>query len=106
MKMIVDYSSQTCSFRPGPSMSSFGTSCAAMNGIDMAVIERAEEFIRLAARGDDLVLACTGLTEQEELEVEAADEIARMFLELDLPDPATEECQTVRVMLESIVTGS
>ena len=54
------------------STSSFGTYCAAMNGISAEIVKRAEELILMSARGDDLVEACAVIPAAEEKELEEA----------------------------------
>ena len=49
----------------GRTTSSYGTVCAAMNGVPGPVVERAEQLIALAAKGGDLVAACARLSTQE-----------------------------------------
>lgn len=74
------------SFRPGRSNKSFGTmyvlvllyphhtysksidlpySCAAINGIDPAIVSRANEIASLSARGENIVAACAVLSSEE-----------------------------------------
>ena len=59
-------------YRHGRSTSSFGTICAAMNGIESAVIEKADELLLLAARGADLVETCAELPIEELAELDEA----------------------------------
>ena len=43
-----------------------------MNGVEEAVIKRAEDLILLQARGGDLVTACADLDDKDEMDVEQA----------------------------------
>ena len=43
-----------------------------MNGIDPAIIARAEELMVLSARGEDLVAACATMSEKEEQDLKLA----------------------------------
>ncbi|KAH8697365.1 putative DNA mismatch repair protein Msh5 [Talaromyces proteolyticus] len=71
-------------FKLGRSNQSFGTFCAAMNGIDPAIVSRANELVSLSARGENLVSACARLSEKEKKILEEAETTARNFLGLDL----------------------
>lgn len=53
------------SLREGRSTESFGTICAAINGVSAEVVERAEQLVLMCARGEDLVVACAIMPEAE-----------------------------------------
>lgn len=72
--------------RPGRSSESFGTQCAAMNGVPMPIVERASQLSRLAVQGEDLVRICAGLGREEEEDLERAEAVARRFLEWDVDE--------------------
>jgi DNA mismatch repair protein MSH5 len=72
-------------FVPGRSSASFGTTCAAMNGVDPAIVERAEQLVLLAVQGNDLVAACSVLSEDAQRDLQEAEMVARRFLDWDLP---------------------
>ena len=65
-------------------MSSYGTFCAAKNGIDDAIVARSEELEALSAGGDDLVAACAIVSKTEEECLTKAEEVARTFIAQDL----------------------
>lgn len=50
----------------------FNTSCAAMNGINPAIVARAEEIGLLSARGEDLVAVCAKMSVQEDEDLQYA----------------------------------
>ncbi|RYO26585.1 hypothetical protein AA0111_g7984 [Alternaria arborescens] len=91
-------------FREGRSTSSFGTCCAALNGVPPEIVQRAENLILLSMRGEDLVAACCQMPEDEAAELEEAEQIARDFLEADLyQDP---KASLADILTVSTTTGS
>lgn len=73
--------------KPGRSIASFGSRCAAMNGIDEAVIERAESIMLMIVRNEDLEVVCSKLSDDETQKLEEAEAIARNFIEKDIKAP-------------------
>ncbi|KAF8475653.1 muts domain V-domain-containing protein [Kalaharituber pfeilii] len=99
MKILLDASAEEVSdqitylykLEKGRSISSFGTCCAALNGIDPAIVARAEDLILLSARGEDLIAACMKFSESEKMELESAEKIAREFLTWDFDEDLAED---------------
>ena len=60
------------SLRAGLSTASFGSVCAALNGIDGAIVQRAEDLASSAAKGEDLVAACATLSRSEVADLQEA----------------------------------
>lgn len=67
-------------FRYGRSNTSYGSCCAALNGVDAAIVDRANYLVDVSAKGEDLVTACAKISKNEEHELKDAEEIARLFL--------------------------
>ncbi|GKT39949.1 DNA mismatch repair protein MSH5 [Colletotrichum spaethianum] len=99
---------------PGRSMSSFGSRCAALNGVDAAVVERAEAIMLLLSRNEDLGAACAKLDFQDEARLEEAEKVARGFLQLSLGHPSVTQPQhgtnddkdTIRTTLKELLTSN
>ncbi|KAL4942324.1 hypothetical protein BDV06DRAFT_222261 [Aspergillus oleicola] len=95
--------SQPPFFRLGRSTKSFGTICAALNGINSAIVDRANELVSLSARGENLIAACAVLSAEEMKALQDADEVARRFLGLDLEGGCGG--RDVRRVLEGLFAG-
>lgn len=86
--------------RPGRSSESFGTQCAAMNGVPAAVVQRARLLSSLALKGEDLVSICAGVGKEEEEDLTYAESVARRFLEWDADGGQETEGDDPRALLE------
>ncbi|KAI0508600.1 putative MSH5 protein [Xylaria bambusicola] len=97
MKIHIDLDSSTVEdqvtylyqFALGRSISSFGSRCAAMNGVGQAIVERAESIILQMVRHEDLEVVCSKLSDTETQKLEEAEDVARAFLEEDFIHPPT-----------------
>ena len=56
-------------------------SCAALNGVDATIVNRANYLVEISAKGDDLVNTCAGVSEKEKNDLRDAvnDSDCRMF---------------------------
>ena len=93
--------------RSGRKNSSHGSQCAAVNGVDAAIVARSEELEDMSARGEDLVPACATITKEEEDDLKMAEVIARDFLAQDLralvrQDRTERNVQRPRKVLEQM----
>lgn len=95
-----------------------------MNGIDKAIVDRADDLCLLGARGEDLVASCAMISEKKELDLKVAvstlafvmfgvskmqqEDTARTFLAHDIRDMASSVSSDTsstnpRLMLESLL---
>lgn len=77
--------------RPGRSTLSYGTQCAAMNGIPAPIVSRAANLATLVCQGEDLVALCAPMSPEEEEDLEDAELTARAFLEQSFDELASDE---------------
>lgn len=100
---------------PGRTAASFGCRCAALNGVDDVVVERAEAIGLLLARNEDLRAACARVSDEDEGRLEQAETVAREFLRSNWQGSSSaprscqgsmrkpKPCGSVRGMLTSLV---
>jgi len=77
--------------RPGRSDLSYGTQCAAMNGVPGEIVNRATDLARLAREGEDLVAICSASNKEDFEELSLAESAARLFMDCDLEPEMTRE---------------
>ena len=80
---IEDQVAYTFKLCHGYNCTSFGTRCAALNGVPSLVVDRAEAISGLLIRNEDLGSACTRLSQKEEDQLEQAESVARLFLAIE-----------------------
>lgn len=97
---------------PGRCTSSFGGRCAAMSGVDEAVVQRSDVIALLLARGEDLRAACARLSRAETKRLEEAELAARTFLEVDFSglsagtkSKMTDDAKSAKEHLRCILGG-
>lgn len=77
--------------RPGRSDLSYGTQCAAVNGVPVEVVDRAVELARLSLQGEDLVAICSALSVVDADDLGFAESAARIFLSGNFDQEMTKE---------------
>lgn len=95
-------------FRRGRSVTSYGSCCAALNGVDSAIVERANHLVELSAKGENLVAACAAISLEEEEDLKDAEETARHFLLQDfrnliMQDAEIDSHEDPRKVLEGVM---
>ena len=95
----VTYLYQLCE---GRSTMSYGTQCAAMNGIPSQIVARAADLADHMRRGEDLVAICSNLSTHEEEELADAEAVSRVFLAQDFDKSAGNDVMDV---LDSILSA-
>ncbi|KAJ5904388.1 DNA mismatch repair protein MutS core [Penicillium tannophilum] len=100
-QQVEDQVTYLYNFREGRSNKSFGTICAAINGIDASIISRANEIGSLTARGENLIAACAAISAEEMQALQIADSLARKFLAIDLTDESGSQ-QDAKAILEGL----
>lgn len=93
-----------CSLRFGRSTLSYGTQCAAMNGIPASIVARATNLATLICQGEDLVTICAPMSPEEEEDLEDAEMTGRAFLEHDFSEETCNEHP--RRVLENVLGAS
>lgn len=90
---------------PGRGPSSLGVLCAAVNGVPSNIVRRAEALVRLQDKNESLLEVCSGLSEEDRLELEQAELIARKFLELQFHGASHKEDGGLpaRALLQAII---
>lgn len=89
--------------RSGRNSMSYGTQCAAINGIPDVVVHRASILADLAVKGEDLTAICASIGPEEAEELQDAERVSRAFVATDLRGEGVEN---VKAYLESILGQS
>ncbi|KAL2137071.1 hypothetical protein VTI74DRAFT_9677 [Chaetomium olivicolor] len=90
---------------PGRGSSSLGVLCAAINDVPSDVITRAETVVAMQERNENLVEACSELSEEDNRCLKQAELVARRFLELEFPNSRRGQggAMSIRDMLQSVL---